>query len=82
MKDLIRVDAHVGQRIVLFLGHRENEPMGDYGTFGSRRKFRQTLSPDFGDTLELCALEWPEIDIQARTIEVKGGRLTSVSAAS
>jgi hypothetical protein len=36
---------------VLFLGHRENEPMGDYGTLRSRRKFRQMLLPGFGDAL-------------------------------
>jgi hypothetical protein len=51
MKDLIGIDARIGQRIVLFLRHRENEPMSDHGTFRARREFRQMSSPGFGDAL-------------------------------
>ena len=51
MKDLIRVDARVGQRIVLFLRHGEHQPMSDHRTFRSRREFPQMLLPDFGNAV-------------------------------
>ena len=51
MKDLVRIDACIYQCMVLFLGHRENEPMGDHGTFRRRRKFGEMLLPGFGDAL-------------------------------
>jgi hypothetical protein len=51
VKDLIGVDASVSERVVLLLGHREDKPMGDHGTFCTRRKLRQMLLPGLGDAL-------------------------------
>jgi hypothetical protein len=51
MKDLVGVDARIGQRIVLFLRHGKHESMSDHGTLRSRRKFHQMLAPGFGNAL-------------------------------
>ena len=51
MKDLLRINARVGERVVLFLGHREHKPMNDHGTSRSRRKPRQMLLSGFSNAM-------------------------------
>ena len=79
MKDLVRIDACICQCIVLFLGYRENEPMGDYGTFRSRREFRQMLLPGFGDAL--FALDVGELrGRRARAVRIHSDAVVQKSA--